>query len=111
MEIEVEAKVLLALLETGTGKELTEAATQHIAHEDECEVCEYLADEHEDGEDAALFAIARNPNAPDEVLLQLAKFAAQAPGEFGLLCDLIRENPNVSDETLVEVELADPEEM
>lgn len=110
MSLKKESQALLKALESGSAENLGEIGSLHINHDDECELCEYLADEHEEGADAALLAIARNPNCPDELLLELAEFAATSPGEFGFLCDLIRENPNVSDGTLSVVDEADPDE-
>ena len=110
MSTKSEALALLRTLESGSIEELRDIGSLHINHDDDCELCEYLADEHEDGADAALLSMARNPNCPDELLLELAEFAATAPGEFGLLCEVIRDNPNVSEETLSVVEEADPEE-
>lgn len=109
MSVKKLAEELLEALEFGEKRELMKLAYKHINHEDDCEICSYLADEHEEGDDAALNAIARNPNTPDEILMELADIAFAAPGAFGLLCDLIRVNPNASAETLSRVDEADEE--
>lgn len=109
MGIETKAQKLLDVLELGSESDVLKVAFKHISHEDDCDICDYFADEHEEGEDAALNAMARNENTPDSVLRALADVAFSAPDAFGFLCDLIRENPNASEETLAQVDLADPE--
>jgi hypothetical protein len=91
-------------------KELMEITTTHIVDEvDVCPICAFLSDEHPEGSDAIPRALARNPNTPDEALYELAKLASYDPGGWITLCDLIRENPNVSDRTLAVVAVADPD--
>lgn len=91
-------------------QDLMEITKTHFTDEvDICPICSYLADHHPEGSDAIPRALARNPKTPDEALFVLATMASTDPGGWPLLCDLIRENPNVSERTLSVVADADPD--
>jgi hypothetical protein len=97
--LEGAALYLLEQLSNQNGETLNALATLHLDEVDQCELCEYFADEHEDNLEAVHRAIARNPNASDALLRKLVDLAAGYPGDFGLLLELVQNNPNASEET------------
>jgi hypothetical protein len=97
--LEGAALYLLEQLSNQNGETLNGIATLHLDEVDQCDLCEYLADEHEDGLEAVHRAIARNPNASDALLKELVDIAASYPGDWGLLLELVQNHPNASEET------------
>lgn len=100
---------LLDSLESGSRAELSVLFKLHAWSRDECDLCEWLADHHEQSEEALFIAAARNDACPDSILREMIEHFASAPGAWVEVCDWILQNPNCSRKTraLVEDYLSD----
>lgn len=95
---ELEAQRLLLTAQKDSGKALTDVYKKHAFEEEQCQLCEWISDELEMGEEWVFEALIANENCPDSLLRKMIDEFSAAPGAWGI-AESIATHPNASAKT------------
>lgn len=95
---ELEAQRLLLTAQKDSGKALSAIYNKHAFEDEPCELCEWISEEMEIGEEWVFEALIGNPNCPDSLLRKMIEEFSSAPAAWGVAAD-IEVHPNASAKT------------
>lgn len=93
-----EAEKLLLSAQKGSSRSVSTIYGKHAFEDDQCQLCEWISDEMEMGEEWLFEAVIGNPNCPDSLLRKMIEEFSTSPAAWGV-AGAIELNPNASAKT------------